>query len=153
MKELKQGALKGEIQIYPHCFNLNVVGTGTATPEGVAFPGAYKPDDAAFRFDPYMTYGTPIAAAGIAHNGKFVSFFSFFPLLPPPSHSLPAANGMGITEKKLICVCPVPQLDPARPTQVCRQVRGGGWAGPGAQGNGTVRSCSGDDVQGLDQED
>jgi hypothetical protein len=76
MKELKQGALKGEVQMYMHCFNLDIVGNGTVVPEGVTFPGAYKPNDFAFKFDPYMTYGTPDPAAAIAHNSKYVSSVS-----------------------------------------------------------------------------
>jgi len=32
-------------QFYPHCFNIEVKGDGTATPEGVKFPGAYKAKD------------------------------------------------------------------------------------------------------------
>lgn len=72
MNELKQGGLKGQIQIYLHCFNINVVGSGTATPEGVSFPGAYKPDDAAFKFNPYMTYGIPDPAAAMEHNSKYI---------------------------------------------------------------------------------
>jgi hypothetical protein len=78
MKELKQGGLKNQIQIYLHCFNLDIIGSGTATPEGVTFPGPYKPDDAAFTFDPYMTYGTPDRAAALEHNSKFVSFIPPF---------------------------------------------------------------------------
>jgi cellulase len=73
MKELKQGALKGEIQMYMHCFNLDIIGNGTVVPEGVTFPGAYKPNDAAFIFDPYMTYGTPDPVAAIVHNSRYVS--------------------------------------------------------------------------------
>jgi AA9 family protein len=73
MKELKQDALKGQIQIYPHCFNLDIVGSGTVTPEGVSFPGAYKPNDAGLTFSPYMTYGTPDPAAAMEHNSKYVS--------------------------------------------------------------------------------
>jgi hypothetical protein len=73
MKELKQDALKGQIQIYLHCFNLDIVGSGTATPEGVTFPGAYKPNDAGFTFSPYMTYGTPDPVAAMEHNSKYVS--------------------------------------------------------------------------------
>ena len=73
MNELKQAGLKGQIQIYLHCFNIDIVGSGTATPEGVSFPGAYKPDDAAFKFNPYMTYGIPDPAVALEHNSKYVS--------------------------------------------------------------------------------
>jgi hypothetical protein len=78
MKELKSGGLKGQIQVYLHCFNLNIIGNGTATPEGVTFPGAYKPDDAGLTFDPYMTYGTPDVKVALEHNSKYVSFHFFF---------------------------------------------------------------------------
>src|ERR1700753_4302243 len=37
MKELKNNALRGQIQIYPYCFNLDIIGSGSATPEGVNF--------------------------------------------------------------------------------------------------------------------
>jgi hypothetical protein len=29
-------------QLYPHCFNILINGTGTASPPGVTFPGGYK---------------------------------------------------------------------------------------------------------------
>jgi lytic cellulose monooxygenase (C1-hydroxylating) len=77
MKELKGQNLKGQIQIYLHCFNLNIAGTGTATPAGVSFPGAYKADESGLTFDPYMTYGIPDPVAAMAHNSKYVSFQSF----------------------------------------------------------------------------
>src|ERR1700753_617026 len=63
MKELKKKSLQGQIQIYLHCFNLDISGSGTATPEGVKFPGAYKPGDPGLTFNPYMTYGIPDPAA------------------------------------------------------------------------------------------
>jgi cellulase len=73
MKDLKQQALKGQVQIYLHCFNLDIVGSGSATPEGVTFPQAYKGEDLAFRFNPYMSYGIPDPAAAMEHNSKYVS--------------------------------------------------------------------------------
>jgi hypothetical protein len=38
-------------QFYMHCFNFKVTGTGTATPKGVKFPGAYHPDDPGLHYD------------------------------------------------------------------------------------------------------
>jgi lytic cellulose monooxygenase (C1-hydroxylating) len=73
MTELKQQSLKGQIQIYPHCFNLDIVGSGSATPEGVVFPGAYKPNDPSFMFQPFMTYGNDTRGS-TEHNSKFVSY-------------------------------------------------------------------------------
>jgi hypothetical protein len=77
MAELKQNALKGQIQIYLHCFNLDIVGNGSATHEGVTFPGGYKQDEPGLTFRPYMTYGIPDPAAAMEHNSKYVS-----PILP-----------------------------------------------------------------------
>jgi hypothetical protein len=77
MKDLKQQALKGQIQIYLHCFNLDIVGSGTATPEGVTFPGAYKATDPSLTFKPYMTYGVPDPAEAMEWNSKYVSSREF----------------------------------------------------------------------------
>jgi len=76
MKNLRTTALAG-IQFYPHCFNIDVVGTGTATPEGVTFPGAYKPTDPGFTFQPFMTYGSE---SGTEQNSKYI-------LPGPPKYS------------------------------------------------------------------
>ncbi|RDL33867.1 uncharacterized protein BP5553_08235 [Venustampulla echinocandica] len=40
-------------QFYPTCFNLRVTGSGTATPLGVNFPGAYSATDPGLKFDVY----------------------------------------------------------------------------------------------------
>jgi len=72
MKEQKNKNLKGEIQIYPHCFNIEIVGSGTATPEGVSFPGAYAADQPSFTFAPFLTY-TNSTAGATEENSKFVS--------------------------------------------------------------------------------
>jgi cellulase len=32
-------------QFYTHCFNVEVIGSGTATPSGVKFPGGYKKNE------------------------------------------------------------------------------------------------------------
>jgi cellulase len=73
MKELKSTALAGEVQVYPYCFNLEIVGSGTATPEGVTFPGAYKATDPGLTFQPFFTYGNSTAGA-TEWNSKYVSF-------------------------------------------------------------------------------
>jgi hypothetical protein len=75
MAELKADNLRGQIQIYLHCFNLDIIGSGSATPEGVVFPGAYRPNDFSFKFQPFMTYGTNLTGH-VEHNGKFVSELS-----------------------------------------------------------------------------
>ncbi|KAF2664604.1 glycoside hydrolase [Microthyrium microscopicum] len=49
-------------QFYIHCFNLNVTGTGTQSPKGVTFPGAYAPDTPGLVFDIFKnktTYPIP----------------------------------------------------------------------------------------------
>jgi Auxiliary Activity family 9 (formerly GH61) len=73
MAELKNNGLRGQIQIYPHCFNLDIISSGSAMPDGVNFPGAYKPNDTSFLFQPFMTYGND-TTGGTKHNSKFVSF-------------------------------------------------------------------------------
>jgi hypothetical protein len=55
-------------ETYPYCFNVEITGNGTATPEGVVFPGAYKTDDKGLTFAPH--YG---AGSGVEHNSKYVS--------------------------------------------------------------------------------
>src|ERR1700744_4358779 len=35
----------GGSQFYPHCFNVEISGNGTATPPGVNIPGAYRTTD------------------------------------------------------------------------------------------------------------
>jgi cellulase len=37
-------------QFYTHCFNVKILGDGTATPDGVKFPGGYKRDDPGVQF-------------------------------------------------------------------------------------------------------
>jgi hypothetical protein len=39
------GTASSGAQLYPVCVNVQVTGTGTSTPPGVKFPGAYKPTD------------------------------------------------------------------------------------------------------------
>jgi hypothetical protein len=40
-------------QFYPHCVNLKVTGSGTATPAGVKFPGGYNANDPGLKYDVY----------------------------------------------------------------------------------------------------
>jgi cellulase len=72
MANLRDGPLYGA-QVYPHCFNINVVGAGLATPEGVNIPGAYKSSDYGLAFQPYMTYKDEDTKIGTAQNSKYVS--------------------------------------------------------------------------------
>jgi hypothetical protein len=74
-KELKTNLLRDQIQVYNHCFNIEVIGNGTATPEGVTFPGAYKPNDFGFTFRPFFTYGNDTTGA-TEQNSKYVSYFN-----------------------------------------------------------------------------
>lgn len=69
--ELRSANLKGEIQFYPYCFNIEIRGSGTATPEGVTFPGAYEKNSTSFTFPPFSTYGNNTAGA-TEHNAKYV---------------------------------------------------------------------------------
>jgi len=70
-KELKTNLIREQIQVYNHCFNIEVIGNGSATPEGVTFPGAYKPTDFGFTFRPFMTYGNDTTGA-TEQNSKYV---------------------------------------------------------------------------------
>jgi cellulase len=45
-------------QFYSHCFNIDVKGTGTATPEGVKFPGGYIKTDPSLVTSLYKADGT-----------------------------------------------------------------------------------------------
>ena len=58
----------GGPEFYLGCFNVEVIGSGTATPEGTTFPGAYKRGDKGLSFAPY--YGT---GSGVEKNSKYVS--------------------------------------------------------------------------------
>ena len=60
---MASGPLGGP-QFYPHCFNVEISGTGTSTPEGVTIPGAYKQKDFSVSLD---VWGKP------AEHVKYVS--------------------------------------------------------------------------------
>ena len=70
MNNLKDGALAGP-QFYPYCVNVEIIGGGSAEPEGVKFPGAYKLSDYGIAFSPYQSYTDE--APGKAQNSKYVS--------------------------------------------------------------------------------
>jgi cellulase len=73
MDNLKNGPLAGP-QFYPYCFNVEVIGGGSATPAGVNFPGAYKLSDYGIAFSPYVGNGS-----GTERNAKYVSVLHLFP--------------------------------------------------------------------------
>jgi hypothetical protein len=60
-------------QFYPYCFNVEVINGGSAEPEGVKFPGAYKLSDYGIAFSPYMSYKDE---NGLSVNSKYVSYMS-----------------------------------------------------------------------------
>jgi hypothetical protein len=47
-------------QVYPHCFNIFINGTGTATPKGVRFPGGYSAREPALTTNLYDRAGKPL---------------------------------------------------------------------------------------------
>jgi hypothetical protein len=47
-------------QVYPHCFNIFINGTGSATPKGVRFPGGYSPREPALTTNLYNRAGKPL---------------------------------------------------------------------------------------------
>jgi Auxiliary Activity family 9 (formerly GH61) len=47
-------------QVYPHCFNIFINGTGFATPNGVKFPGGYSPKEPALTTNMYDKAGKPL---------------------------------------------------------------------------------------------
>jgi hypothetical protein len=46
-------AKRSGAQFYPHCFNIEIQGTGTEIPDGVKIPGAYGAQDPYLAFDLY----------------------------------------------------------------------------------------------------
>jgi len=47
-------------QVYPHCFNIFINGTGTATPTGVVFPGGYKKNEPGLVTNLFDKSGKPV---------------------------------------------------------------------------------------------
>jgi cellulase len=58
----------GGPEFYLGCFNVEVIGNGSATPDGATFPGAYKPGDKGLTFSPYYGNGS-----GVEKNSQYVS--------------------------------------------------------------------------------
>jgi cellulase len=58
-KAVQGGPVSGP-EFYVHCFNIDVIGSGTATPAGVTFPGGYKPGDKGLYSSPYIADGSGI---------------------------------------------------------------------------------------------
>jgi hypothetical protein len=58
-------------QVLPVCLNVEVIGSGTAAPEGVHFPGAYKPTDPGIKFNIYNMENKYIAPGPTVYQGKF----------------------------------------------------------------------------------
>jgi cellulase len=54
-------------QFYTHCFNLDISGTGQATPRGVKFPGGYKKNEPGVVF---RLSGNPAAYANYVSSLK-----------------------------------------------------------------------------------
>jgi hypothetical protein len=112
MANLNTTSLAGP-QFYPYCINIDIVNGGSATPDGVKFPGAYKSSDYGIAFSPYMTYKNVSSAAGTAQNSKYVctllSLFSFsMPLIPYSCHPVPPNT-------------PAPTILPLEPHQSSRR--------------------------------
>jgi hypothetical protein len=72
-------------EFYLHCFNVEVTGSGTATPPGNTFPGTYVRDDPGLYFSPH--YG---AGSAVQHNSRYVSTAVKFRTSPYKFRSLPA---------------------------------------------------------------
>lgn len=83
MANLNTTSLAGP-QFYPYCINIDVINGGSVAPDGVKFPGAYKPTDYGIAFSPYMTYKNVSTAAGTAQNSKYVCIP--YPLSLCPAH-------------------------------------------------------------------
>jgi hypothetical protein len=60
----------GGPEFYLGCFNVDVIGNGTATPVGTTFPGAYTKGEKGLTFAPYYGDGS-----GVEQNSKYVSFW------------------------------------------------------------------------------
>jgi len=71
MEDLSAKSLRGEVQLYPYCFNIEITGNGNAVPEGVTFPGAYKTGDPGLTFAPYFKHEDPVQNA-TAYNSRYV---------------------------------------------------------------------------------
>jgi cellulase len=64
-------------QFYPHCFNVEITGSGTSSPDGQTFPGIYNPKEIGLNFVPYTGSGS-----GVQQNSKYVSMHFTEMLIP-----------------------------------------------------------------------
>jgi len=83
-------------QIFLSCYNVNVIGNGTATPKGVIFPGAYQPADPGLKFDVFV-------------NNKN------YPIPGPPLYK-PSGDAPKLVPNPLKYVSPTGTEDPAKDT-------------------------------------
>jgi cellulase len=67
LSPMKQSLVSGP-ESYPYCFNIEITGSGTATPDAITFPDGYRKGDVGLSFAPH--YG---AGSGVEHNSKYVS--------------------------------------------------------------------------------
>tara|TARA_R110002060_G_scaffold53677_4_gene64346 strand:- start:958 stop:1245 length:288 start_codon:yes stop_codon:yes gene_type:complete len=59
----------GGAQFYMTCYQLTVNGTGTATPAGVSFPGAYKASDPGIMINIYQTISKYVIPGPAVYKG------------------------------------------------------------------------------------
>jgi hypothetical protein len=87
-------ANKGQPQFYPHCFNVYINGTGTATPPGVRFPGAYKANDPNIATSIFTKQGTPkdwdkwVIPGPPKYAGKYEAPEGPPPVVPPKERGI-----------------------------------------------------------------
>ncbi|KAF2263586.1 hypothetical protein CC78DRAFT_533861 [Lojkania enalia] len=95
---LHSAASAGGAQLYMTCYQITVTGSGTLTPAGVSFPGAYKASDPGLQIDihralsAYIAPGPSVIAGGIeAVAGKpgTIATATGGPSQPTPTGSTP----------------------------------------------------------------
>lgn len=75
---LQESSRRLGAQFYPMCTNLKITGGGSANPEGVTFPGAYKADDPGILVDifngisDYVIPGPPVYGSGSSSSQNSV---------------------------------------------------------------------------------
>jgi hypothetical protein len=80
-------------QFYPHCFNIEIKGDGTASPEGVKIPGAYKAKDPSL-------YGNLWAKSGAAAEKDWESYVIPGPPKYAGKYGAPTGPVAVLTEKE-----------------------------------------------------
>ncbi|KAJ1727339.1 hypothetical protein LPJ61_004624 [Coemansia biformis] len=106
---LHNAKVVGGAQFYPNCAHLSITGGGSVVPAGVAFPGAYKPNDPGILYDRsknsnsnYVIPGPPLYNGGAGSSGTQTTAAN--PLsLPTDSGSTaskPACTKKGSKSKK-----------------------------------------------------